>query len=65
MLSVIAASRWAENLVLRGIVPLRAWLGQRKASSTENFRDEYPTVRGDASAWQERLALALARSFDE
>jgi hypothetical protein len=31
----------------------------------ENFRDEYPAVRGDASAWQERLALALARSFGE
>ncbi len=31
----------------------------------DNFRDEYPGVQGDATAWKERLALALARSFQE
>lgn len=31
----------------------------------KNFRDEYPLVTGDATAWQERLALALGRSFGE
>jgi hypothetical protein len=31
----------------------------------DNFRDEYPTIAGDATSWQNRLALALARSFAE
>jgi len=30
----------------------------------DNFRDEYPAIHADATAWQERLALALARSFE-
>jgi hypothetical protein len=29
----------------------------------DNFRDEYPTIPGEAADWQERLALALERSF--
>lgn len=28
-----------------------------------NFADEYPGVEGDAEAWQQRLALALLRSY--
>jgi hypothetical protein len=31
----------------------------------DNFRDEYPNLSGDVTAWQLRLALALARSFEE
>jgi hypothetical protein len=31
----------------------------------DNFHEEYPWVQGDAEDWQQRLALALARSFGE
>jgi hypothetical protein len=31
----------------------------------DNFRDEYPTIAEDAWIWQQRLALALARSLGE
>jgi hypothetical protein len=30
----------------------------------DNFRDEYPWVAGGPEDWQQRLALALTRSFD-
>ncbi|TDD63305.1 hypothetical protein E1263_00925 [Kribbella antibiotica] len=29
----------------------------------QNFLDEYPTIEGDAESWQERLAVALRRSY--
>ncbi len=31
----------------------------------DSFRDAYPTITGDLERWQNRLALALARSFGE
>jgi hypothetical protein len=74
-LRVIARSRWAGHLVLRGSVTMaalvREFLGAEFAPESvlaltidwPNFTDEYPWAGGTAEQWRWRLALALETAW--